>query len=212
MGFPDDVLTADEEVVLHMRPHPKVVVGPVLVLVVAVVALTVAWVMLPTNSGGRIGVLVVAALSGLGALVRGVWPLLVWRCTHYVFTDERILLQDGVLTRERRDLPLARVNDHSMSQRVLDRLLGCGTLTIDSLGERGPAVLTAVPHVAQVQTMLYELIEADAARVDEDVVDADPAGDNVAGDDVAGDELLTPAPPVQRERSSGRASGRRLRR
>ena len=41
--------------------------------------------------------------------------------THYVFTDERILLQDGVFARERRDLPLDRVNDH------VDRASRCWT-------------------------------------------------------------------------------------
>lgn len=161
MGFPEDVLTADEEVELHLRPHAKASVRPGLVLVVAVAAVTAAVVMLPDDPGGRTGVLVIGAVSLGFALVRGVWPLLVWRCTHYVFTNERILLQDGVLARERRDLPLARVNDHAMTQGLLDRVLGCGTLTIDALGDRGPAVLTAVPGVQRVQSTLYELIEAD---------------------------------------------------
>jgi uncharacterized membrane protein YdbT with pleckstrin-like domain len=77
-----------------------------------------------------------------------------------VFTDERILLQDGVIARERRDLPLNRVNDHAMSQSLLDRALGSGTLTIDSIGDQ-VAVLASVPHVQHVQTLLYELIDAD---------------------------------------------------
>ena len=123
--------------------------------------------MLPTNDGGRIGVIVVGALSAFFALTRGVRPLLVWRCTHYVITDERILLQDGVIARERRDLPLARINDHVMSQTLLDRIFGCGTLRVDSIGDQA-AVLSSVPRVQQVQTMLYELIEADRERHPDD--------------------------------------------
>lgn len=177
MRFPDGVLTTEEELVLHLRPHWRRAVRPVLVLVVAGAAFTVVWVMLPTNAGGRIGVLVIGAGSLMLALVKGVWPLLVWRSTHYAFTDERILLQDGVLTRDRRDLPLARVNDHAMSQSLLDRMLGCGTLTIDSLGEQGPAVLGAVPDVVQVQATLYELIEEDRERYgDEDDEDDEVLG------------------------------------
>ena len=160
MAFPDDVLTAEEDVVLHLHPHWKASVRPILVLLLALTATIVSWVMLPTNDGGRIGVAVVGAVSLLFALTRGVWPLLVWRCTHYVFTDERILLQQGVLTRERRDLPLNRVNDHVTSQSVLDRLFRCGRLRIDSIGEQA-AELVAVPHVQRVQTTLYELIETD---------------------------------------------------
>jgi uncharacterized membrane protein YdbT with pleckstrin-like domain len=160
VAFPDDVLTAEEDVVLHLHPHWKASVRPILVLLLALAATVVAWVMLPTNDGGRIGVAVVGTVSLFFVLTRSLWPLLVWRCTHYVFTDERILLQEGVLSRERRDLPLNRVNDHVTSQSLVDRLFGCGTLRIDSIGDQA-AVLTAVPHVQQVQTELYELIETD---------------------------------------------------
>jgi uncharacterized membrane protein YdbT with pleckstrin-like domain len=102
-----------------------------------------------------------------------VWPLLVWRGTHYVFTDERILLQDGVIARERRDLPLNRVNDHVMSQSLLDRLFGCGTLTVDSIGDQ-VAVLVAVPRAHHVQNLLYELIEQDRLRHPDDEDEDDP--------------------------------------
>ena len=134
--------------------------GPVLVLLAALAATIIVWVMLPTNDGGRIGVAVVGAISLFFAVTRGVWPLVVWRSDHYVFTDERVLLQDGVLTRERRDLPLNRINDHVMSQSLLDRMFGCGTLRIDSIGDQA-AVLASVPRVHEVQTTLYELIETD---------------------------------------------------
>ena len=160
MPFPDDVLTDEEDVVLHLHPHAKAVVRPALVIALALAVTIVAWVMLPPNDGGRIGVAVVGTIGLFFALTRGVWPLLVWRCTHYVFTDERILLQHGVLTRERRDLPLNRVNDHVTSQSLVDRVFGCGTLRIDSIGDQA-AHMPAVPHVHQVQTTLYELIEAD---------------------------------------------------
>ena len=123
-------------------------------------ATILVWVMLPNNNGGCIGVAVVGAVSLFVGVTRGVWPLVVWRSDHYVLTDERILLQDGVLTRERRDLPLNRINDHVMSQSLLDRMFGCGTLRIDSIGGQA-AELASVPRVHEVQTTLYELIETD---------------------------------------------------
>ena len=158
--FPEDILTDEEEVVLHLRPHWRTVVRPILVLLFALATVILAWVMLPNDNGGHIGVGVVGAICLYLGLRRGVWPLCVWRCTHYVLTDERILLQDGVLSRERRDLPLNRVNDHLTSQSVLDRMFGSGTLRIDSIGDQA-AELVAVPHVHQVQTTLYEAIEHD---------------------------------------------------
>jgi len=176
VAFPDEVLTDEEEVVLHLHPHARAAVRPVLVLLVALAAVLGVWIMLPPTTGGLIGVLVVAAVALFMGLTRGVWPLLVWRTTHYVLTDERILLQDGVIARERRDLPLNRVNDHVASQSLLDRLLGSGTLRIDSIGEQS-AVLAAVPKVQQVQTLLYQLIETDRelrGDYDEDEDDEQP--------------------------------------
>jgi uncharacterized membrane protein YdbT with pleckstrin-like domain len=178
VAFPDEVLTDDEEVVLHLHPHARAAVRPVVVLVVALAAVLGVWIMLPPTTGGLIGVSVVGAVALFMALTRGVWPLLVWRSTHYVFTDERILLQDGVIARERRDLPLNRVNDHAMSQTLLDRMLGSGTLRIDSIGDRS-AVLAAVPHAQHVQTLLYQLIETDRELHPEDDEEPEPAPDRV---------------------------------
>ncbi|MEU1751370.1 PH domain-containing protein [Micromonospora matsumotoense] len=160
MAFPEDVLTEDEHVVLHLHPHWKALLRPILVLVLGVAAVVAGWLLLPDGDGGTIVLYVVAGLFLIAALWLGLWPFLVWRTTHYLFTNERVLLQEGVFSRHRRDLPLARINDHSMNQRFIERLLGCGTLTIESAGERGQSVLADVPRVDRVQTTLYELVEA----------------------------------------------------
>ena len=173
MRFPDDVLTDEEEVVLHLRPHARTAVRPIVAILFALAVTILAWVMLPGNYGGHLGVTVIGVVSGFFALTRGVWPLVVWRCTHWVFTDERVLTQHGVFTRERRDVPLARVNDHALSQSLWDRLFGCGTVTIDSIGDQA-IVLTAVPRAQELQTTLYQLIEEDHLRPD-DPSDEEPA-------------------------------------
>ncbi|XVU24768.1 PH domain-containing protein [Actinoplanes sp. CA-054009] len=167
MAFPEEVLADEEELVLHLRPHWKSAIRPGLIVLLAVVVSTVAWVMLPTNDGGRIGFAVVALIMLYQGVRYGVTPMVKWRCTHYVLTDERILLQDGVIARERRDLPLNRVNDHVVNQSVLDRVFGSGTLKVDSIGEQA-VLLAAVPRAQSVQTLLYELIEQDRLRHPED--------------------------------------------
>lgn len=177
VAFPDEVLTDEEEVVLHLHPHWKRVLRPILLVLLAVVVTAVAWVMLPTNQGGRIGFAVVGLIMLYQGIRYGAVPLAIWRSTHYVFTDERILLQDGVIARERRDLPLNRVNDHVVTQSVLDRIFGSGTLTIDSIGDQA-AVLASVPKAQQVQSLLYELIEEDRLRhPEEDEQDEEPEPD-----------------------------------
>jgi uncharacterized membrane protein YdbT with pleckstrin-like domain len=160
VAFPEDVLTEDEHVVLHLHPHWKALIRPIAVLVLAIAAVVAGVLLLPASGGGSIALAVIGVLALVAVLWLGLWPFLVWRTTHYLFTNERVLLQQGVFSRDRRDLPLTRINDHSMNQRFIERLLGCGTLTIESAGERGQSVLADVPGVGQVQTTLYELVEA----------------------------------------------------
>jgi uncharacterized membrane protein YdbT with pleckstrin-like domain len=174
VAFPDDVLTDEEEVVLHLHPHAKTAVRPALLVLLALGVMILTWVMLPQNSGGFLGFGVVAAIMLYYGIRYGIRPLVIWRCTHYVLTDERILLQDGVIARERRDLPLNRVNDHVVTQSLGDRLFGSGTLTVDSIGDQA-AVLAAVPRAQHVQTVLYELIEQDRLRRPEDEDDEEVA-------------------------------------
>lgn len=161
MAFPEDVLTTDEHVVLHLHPHWKAMIRPVIVLVLALAAVVASFIWLGDGTGGAIGRYAIWAVALLAVVVFTFWPWIVWRTTHYVFTNERVLLQSGVFSRDRRDIPMARVNDHSMSQTFIERILGCGTLTIESAGERGQSQLSDIPGVEKVQTTLYELVEAD---------------------------------------------------
>ena len=73
--------------------------------------------------------------------------------------DQSALTRVGILTRTGRDIPLNRVNDVTFTENLLERVLRCGTLTVESAGERGQVVLEDVPRVAEVQHQLYELIQ-----------------------------------------------------
>jgi len=50
-------------------------------------------------------------------------------------------------------------------------MLGCGTLVIESAGERGQVVLRDVPRVEQVQRTVYDLVEDTDARLRTDRLD-----------------------------------------
>lgn len=164
MGFPDDSLTSDEHVVLHLHPHWKAMIAPVFWTVIFAAAVAVGWIFLPSGTAYNVLLIVIGA-AALGLFLwLAFWPFVVWRSTHYVFTNERVLLREGVFSREQRDIPLTRVNDVSSQQSLLERMLGCGTLTVESAGERGQSVLTDIPKVVQVQKVVYELTEADHDR------------------------------------------------
>lgn len=161
MGFPENILTDDEAVAMHLHPHWREMALPVLTLLVAIGAVVAGWLFLPEGDTGNILLLVIGALALVLVLWRVFWPWMKWRMTHYVFTNERVVLQFGIFHRERRDIPLHRINDHTMNQTLIDRMFGCGTLTIESAGERGQTNLRDVPKVQRVQTLLYDLVDKD---------------------------------------------------
>ena len=87
------------------------------------------------------------------------FPVLVWRTTVYEVTNKRMRLRDGIVTRNGRDIPLSRITDVSFRKGLLDRLLGCGTLVVESAGEHGELTLTEIPHVERVSSLLFQLVE-----------------------------------------------------
>lgn len=162
MAYPDKVLAGDEDVVVHLHPHWKMLVLPVLVLLV-VAGLTGFGLASVGNAAARIAI-------GVIALVLLLWwvlaPVLRWRTTHFVLTTRRVLVRQGVLSCTGRDVPLARINDVAFEHSLFERMLGCGTLIVESAGERGQVVLSDVPHVERVQGELYQLVEDEADRRD----------------------------------------------
>ena len=47
---------------------------------------------------------------------------------------------------------------------MLDRLLGCGALVVESAGEHGKLTLANIPHVEQVSSSLFQLVEDERLR------------------------------------------------
>jgi uncharacterized membrane protein YdbT with pleckstrin-like domain len=161
VGFPESVLTSDERVVSHLHPHWKAVFWPGVLGVVVILAVAAAWIL---PSWSQILLLVISGIGLVVILLFTFWPWVKWRTTHYVFTNERVIMRSGVFSRSGRDIPLGRINDVSFSHSLFERMLGCGTLTIESAGERGQVVLTEIPKVEKTQSMLYELVDQDRQR------------------------------------------------
>lgn len=165
-GIPKRLLADDEEVVMAMRPHWKIMVWPVVILLVISPLATYVATIIPESGGAQPWLRLAVAVLALLVLLRWVlWPFLKWTTTSYVVTDRRIITRVGVVARKGRDMPISRVNDVTFEHSsVLERMLGCGTLVVESAGERGQLVLTDVPHVEEVQRDVYRLAEADEER------------------------------------------------
>lgn len=158
MGYPDNVLASDEQVVLHRHPHWKALVAPVLTLLVAsaVAAFAAGWVNTTDWDGTAKNVLYVV-IGAIWLVVIGwltLWPFLNWLTTHFVITDRRVMFRYGVLTRAGIDIPLARINSVEFRHNLMDRILRTGTLIIESAAQ-DPLSFEDIPRVEQVHALLY---------------------------------------------------------
>lgn len=158
MGLPKNLLGDDEELVMVIRPHKRVLIGPVLILVLIVLIAVLFWSLVPADLAIA-GILqwVIIGFVVIGGFQWVLWPVIEWWNTVYAITTHRLVTRAGVFSRSGHDMPLTRLNDVSFSHTLFQRLLGCGTLVAESAGERGQLVLRDIPDVEKVQRTLYEL-------------------------------------------------------
>ena len=170
MAFPDESLAPGEEVKLHLHPHWVVMVPPIFWTVVAVAGVVSGAIFLPKSTTGNVALVAIGAVALLLFLWLAFAPFVVWRSTHFVFTTKQVMFRHGVLSREERGIPLNKINDVKATQKLWERMLGCGTLTVESAGEHGQSELDDIPRVVRVMNVLKELVEHDHDKntLDED--------------------------------------------
>lgn len=142
MAYVDGLLGADERIIISERRHLLFLIGRLALYVLGAVVLIVAGVWIARSYTQIGGILVgLLALIPLGiALVR----FLQWHREQYVVTNYRIVQIEGILNKRVNDSSLDRVNDILLTQSVMGRLFGYGTLEILTATELGVNRLDAV--------------------------------------------------------------------
>jgi uncharacterized membrane protein YdbT with pleckstrin-like domain len=158
-------LSEGERLVLRLHPHWKTLLRPILLLALIVAAALALLIFLPPHGHAALIRLGIGAAALVATMIGFVVPLLRWSTTSYELTTRRLRLRKGILSREGRDFPLIRISDVSFSHGLLDRMLGCGRLVVETAGEHGRLVLTEIPRVAEVQSTLFQLVEDEQARL-----------------------------------------------
>jgi uncharacterized membrane protein YdbT with pleckstrin-like domain len=165
VGISPKLLTDGESVVIDTRTHPKALIVPGSVLLVALVVAIFL--------DRKVGNGVVSLIVWIVALVVVVWwtlrPFLDWLTSTYTITNRRLITREGVLARKGHDIPLMRISDVAFDQGIVDRVLGCGTLVISDASTHGSVDLHDIPRVESVQRRLTDLLSGlhDSPRTDD---------------------------------------------
>ena len=134
---------------------------------VCALALAVGLVLLavtPSTVAGH-SITTVKTFIGLGIVVVVVAVFMVrwlqWRTQTFMLTDHRIVVRRGILSRFTESIALDRIQDSSVRQRLLARMLHFGDVEIESAGADGSEVL---PHIADPSGFSNDLLMAIEAR------------------------------------------------
>jgi uncharacterized membrane protein YdbT with pleckstrin-like domain len=177
MGFPENVLTRDERVERDLHPHWQVVVPATVVgLILTAAAVYISYVTPDDTTGNRIQWIAVAAAVLLG-IPLVIVPFMRWRTTRYVITTHRVMLREGIVNKSGKDITLSKITDVSYDRRMLDRIVGSGTLSIESAGDSPNELFRAIPHSDRVQQLINHLIDEDANKRAQRIV-ARTSGEN----------------------------------
>jgi uncharacterized membrane protein YdbT with pleckstrin-like domain len=154
VAYPDDLLVDGEQVVMHKHPHWKLILVPIIVLLVVVALGSFVGSLVATQTWAPWAWLALVVVGVVLVVWLTVVPVIRWRTTHFVITTRRVLIREGVLARHGIDIPMSRINSVQFRHTLLERILGCGTLIIESASDE-PLEFDDIPDVERVQSLLY---------------------------------------------------------
>lgn len=156
MAYPEDLLSENEQVIVHSHPHFKMLIWPVFWLIVTLGLGIWLYTLVDDVTAGWGQIAEIAI--GVVAVVLIVWlflaPLVRWRTTHFIITTDRLITREGVIRRVGIDIPMSRINSVQFEHGLVDRMFGCGTLVVESASHE-PLRFDDIPHVERVHTVIY---------------------------------------------------------
>jgi membrane protein YdbS with pleckstrin-like domain len=157
--------TLPEETLWRGTPAWTLLIGQVVAIVLTVVAVPViAYFVAQALVDPRVVIIgwwVTAALA-LIELVRFVTSLVRLRSTLYTITNQRVMIERGLLTKGLSEIDLRYVDDTQFSQGVTDRFLGIGNVTLVSSDKTMPVY---VLHGIRDPRAIREMIRSHAYDV-----------------------------------------------
>jgi uncharacterized membrane protein YdbT with pleckstrin-like domain len=160
MGFPTRLLVPGEELVLDLRPHW---IALAWAAIVAAVEVGVG-IWLFTLADGSWNWIVLAMLV-IALIAYPVRRLVWWLTSHFVVTTDRIIHREGWFAKRSMDIPFEAINDVRFNQTVFERVIGAGSLVIQSASEAGRQEFRAIRHPEEVQKAIYHEREKNQRRM-----------------------------------------------
>jgi hypothetical protein len=108
------------------------------------------------HEDGARTVIILAVVAAVGArLVRLGWRTVVLRSHRYGVSNQRIMVESGVLSKSLAEIDVRTIDDITFHQTLVERLMGIGEIAIRSSDPTNPRVrLVGVPDPRQVRELI----------------------------------------------------------
>jgi membrane protein YdbS with pleckstrin-like domain len=155
-AFVREGLLKGEQVVYVARLHWGMFVGPI---AMGFVALVLVLVLLLLRSHEGISLAFPTGGLFLGSVVVLLLRVIRYFTSDFVVTNQRVLVKDGVVNRRSLEILLVKVESVSVSQPILGRVFGYGTVCIGGTGgtkESFPAIASPLDFCRHVREQIGE--------------------------------------------------------
>jgi len=143
-------LLPQEEQTITIRRHPAVVLRH---LGEVVGGLIVAG--LITTAVDQTTVVTVVWLAWLALVGRLAFKIFEWSDEYFAVTKVRVILVTGVLSRRVDMMPLSKVTDLTVTRSLLGRMLGYGTVVLESAGQ--DQALQTIEYMPEPEAIYLEI-------------------------------------------------------
>ena len=149
------LLGDNEKMLLVTRQHWFVIFGNILleivIIIILLVAVTVALVLSPFIAVGYVIVLI-----PLGSMVR---DILIWYNKQYIVSNRRVMQVNGIINKNVIDSSLEKVNDVKMSQSFFGRIFNYGSVEILTASELGVNLFQKIEDPVHFKTAMLNAKE-----------------------------------------------------
>lgn len=151
----DDLLPG-EHVLATARRHWVVLLRPVALVILAAIVLAVIAAVLPLR--GELRLFMLLGILAVALILLNICYL-GWRANQYILTDQRVILNEGVLSRYSRSIAIDRIQDLTTYQGLWARAWGFGDIELESAGRDGGEWLRTVPRPQQLRNAIFAQME-----------------------------------------------------
>ncbi len=156
---PDDYLLGTERRVIRFRRHWACMLWAAFESVALLAVAVMISYLLPASMWVLQSVMWYAALL---VILRFGYLVLDWWCERIIVTDKRFLITIGVFNTKAAMMPITKVTDLTYERSVLGRMLGYGTLIVESAGQiQALNRIEYLPYPERVFDAISELVFGD---------------------------------------------------